>query len=77
MTQAAGEDNWHRAQLQLPAGQPGSGARRYAAAMYFHARGLMPPQMLEIYRRCYRDDREDPVDLARFEGLAPPPVTGR
>jgi hypothetical protein len=29
----------------------------------------MPTGMLEIYRRCSRCDHEDPIDLARFEGV--------
>jgi hypothetical protein len=47
----------------------GSGAKRYAAAMYFYTLGMMPTGMLEIYRRCSRCDHEDPIDLARFEGV--------
>lgn len=61
------------ARLNCEVGAVGSGKIRYAAAMYFYAIGELPPQILEIYRRCCNDDREDPVDLARFEGI---PVSG-
>lgn len=50
-------------------GAPGSGAARYGAAMYFQQRGRLSAEMLEIYRRCCKLDREDPVDLAKFEGV--------
>ena len=62
-----------RALLAAPPGARGSGKVRYAAAMYFYAEGLLPAETLEIYRRCCNIDDEDPVDLARFEGVAPPP----
>lgn len=58
--------------LLAPVGVPGSGGIRYAAAMYFYQNKLMAADMLEIYRRCCNLDREDPVDLARFEGVQPP-----
>ena len=63
-----------RALLLAPVGAPGSGGVRYAAAMYFYARGSFSAEVLEIYRRCAKFDAEDPVDLARFEGLRLPPV---
>lgn len=62
------------AQLCQPLGPSGSGAARYAAAMYFYAQGRMPAPMLEIYRRCIHLDAEDPVDLAAFEGIAVPEI---
>ena len=62
------------ASLMSPLGEHGSGRVRYAAAMYFFAQGAMPPAVLEIYRRCINLDSEDPVDLARFEGLSIPPL---
>jgi hypothetical protein len=34
----------------------------------------MSQEMLEIYRRCCKFDLEDPIDLAKFEGVAVPPV---
>lgn len=55
-------------------GRPGSGAVRYAAAMYFFHVGMMSQDMLEIYRRCCKFDREDPVDLASFEGVQIPSI---
>ena len=33
-------------------GPKGSGAKRYAAAMFFYNMGLIGDDMLEIYRRC-------------------------
>ncbi|WP_425045801.1 hypothetical protein [Primorskyibacter sp. S87] len=55
--------------LMSETGVAGSGAARYAAAMHLYNEGLMSAQVLEIYRRCSKFDNEDPVDLARFEGL--------
>lgn len=57
--------------LATPLGRRRSGAVRYGAAMYFFSEGMMSADMLEIYRRCCVLDDEDPVDLARFEGVAP------
>ena len=68
------EDAWQKRQLATPVGLPGSGARRYAAAMYFCMQGQLSPEVLEIYRRCCKDDAEDPRDLARFEGLPDEPA---
>ena len=50
----------------------GSGAVRYAAAMYFYNLDVMPAPMLEIYRMCSKFDYEDPIDLAKFESIKPP-----
>ena len=55
--------------LSSKIGPPGSGAIRYAAAMYFYNHGKVSPEMLEIYRRCCKLDKEDPIDLAQFEGV--------
>ncbi len=55
--------------LSLPVGQPGSGAARYGAAMYFYQNHMMTLELLEIYRRCCKFDHEDPEDLAAFEGV--------
>lgn len=60
--------------LTAALGIPGSGMARYAAAMYFYNQKLISAEMLEIYRRCSKDDREDPIDLARFEGVASIPA---
>lgn len=57
--------------LATPVGQPRSGATRYAAAMFLFHEGRLTADVLEIYRRCCKFDDEDPVDLARFEGLDP------
>ncbi|KMW60230.1 hypothetical protein AIOL_000383 [Candidatus Rhodobacter oscarellae] len=70
MTQA--EDDWQKSELHAPIGLPGSGARRYAAAMYFNRQGRLSDALLEIYRRCYRLDDENPFDLALFEGIEVP-----
>ena len=59
------------AQLNAPIGDTGSGGTRYAAAMALYQLGLMEVDLLEIYRRCCRLDHEDPIDLARFEGIDP------
>ena len=55
--------------LASKVGIPGSGAIRYAAAMYFYNHGNVSLEMLEIYRRCCKLDKEDPIDLAQFEGV--------
>lgn len=62
------------AHLRAPVGQPGSGAARYGAAMFFYQRGEMSAEALEVYRRCCKLDDEDPVDLMRFEGIEVPSV---
>ena len=61
-----------KAQLFSKVGEPGSGAGRYAAAMYFYNQGRISVELLEIYRRCSKFDFEDPVKLARHEGLEVP-----
>jgi len=38
--------------------------------MYFYKEGLLSLEMLEIYRRCCKFDNEDPIALARHEGIA-------
>ena len=55
------EDERQRAFLRMPLGERGSGAVRYAAAMYFHAKGEVSHTELEAYRICAKDDREDPM----------------
>jgi hypothetical protein len=60
--------------LQTVVGVPGSGAVRYAAAMYFHTEESMPHRMLEIYRVCSKFDQEDPLVVAKFEGVEIPPL---
>ena len=58
--------------LTTAIGTPGSGATRYAAAMYFFKNGKLSAEMLEIYRRCSKFDTDDPLDLARYEGVSIP-----
>jgi hypothetical protein len=56
--------------LNAEVGSNGSGAMRYGAAMFFYKLGSVSEEMLEIYRSCSKFDAEDPVDVARFEGVA-------
>ena len=71
------EDCRQMALLRQPVGAAHSGAARYGAAMYFYRTGAMSAEMLEIYRRCCKFDEEDPVDLAKFEGLGGFPIDDR
>ena len=63
--------------LRTDVGVPGSGAVRYAAAMYFHKEKSMPHHMLEIYRVCSKFDQEDPLVVAKFEGVEIPSLAAR
>lgn len=63
--------------LRTAPGVPGSGALRYGAAMYLYQHSRMSAELLEIYRRCCKFDAEDPVDLARFEGIEGLPLPAR
>ena len=74
MAKFSAQDSEQLADLNCPVGQAGSGGRRYAAAMYFYRTMRMTPELLEIYRRCCKFDDEDPIDLARFEGVSVPAV---
>lgn len=56
--------------LNYKVGISGSGYIRYCAAMYFYNLGILSDEMLEIYRRCCKFDKEDPIDLARFEQIS-------
>lgn len=58
------------ADLHAALGQPGSGRLRYAAAMYFHRKGLLSDEALEVYRICSPRDGEDPMQLLAENGLA-------
>ncbi len=49
--------------VNTPLGEPWSGRTRYAAAMYFHKRGELAPDALEVYRICSRLDAEDPLPI--------------
>ena len=64
------ETTVQRQLLVTAVGTPGSGVTRYAAAMYFFQIGRISAEMLEIYRRCSKLDAEDPLDLARYEGVS-------
>jgi hypothetical protein len=58
--------------LLTDVGGDGSGAVRYAAAMYFYNLEMIPAGLLEIYRMCSKFDHEDPIGVAEFEGIALP-----
>ncbi|HSO47020.1 MAG TPA: hypothetical protein VLQ68_03720 [Rhizobiaceae bacterium] len=64
------EDERQRRLLETPVGLPGSGRTRYAAAMYFWRTGAIDERLLEIYRICCKLDDEDPLAVARQEGIA-------
>lgn len=53
--------------LALPPGRPGSGLRRYAAAMWFHAAGRIDDATLETYRALALDDAADPAAVLAAE----------
>ncbi len=52
-------------EFRLPAGLPGSGRRRYAAAMSLYLRGAISEEVLETYRALAMDDRADPTEELR------------
>jgi hypothetical protein len=56
--------------LLTDVGADGSGAVRYAAAMYFYNLEMISAGLLEIYRMCSKFDHEDPIGVAEFEGIA-------
>lgn len=49
--------------VNTPLGETWSGRTRYAAAMYFHKRGELSAEALEVYRICSRLDDEDPLSI--------------
>lgn len=55
--------------INTPLGEEWSGRTRYAAAMYFHKRGDMDAEALEVYRICSRLDGEDPLPIIRDRGV--------
>lgn len=65
------EEKRQLALLEMPVGLAGSGYARYQAAMYFHSQGRIGDELLEIYRICCKHDGEDPVAVARHEGIDP------
>ncbi len=56
--------------LASPPGTIGSGAIRYAAAMYFYKRGFIGGEILEVYRACCKKDSEDPITTLALMGLS-------
>lgn len=52
-------------EVRLPAGLPGSGRRRYAAAMSLYLRGAISEEVLETYRALAMDDHADPTEELR------------
>ena len=46
-----------------------SGIERYSAAMHFYQNGKLSAELLEIYRICCKLDHEDPIRVARLEGV--------
>lgn len=59
-------------ELWLTPGLPESGRRRYAAAMWFHARGMISPAALEVFRVLAPCDGDDPMLLLDRTDLPPP-----
>lgn len=55
--------------INTPLGESWSGRTRYAAAMFFHQRGDMNADTLEVYRLCSRLDSEDPLSIIRQRGV--------
>jgi hypothetical protein len=55
--------------VKTPLGEPWSGRTRYAAAMFFHKRGELGAETLEVYRICSRLDHEDPLAILRQRGI--------
>ncbi len=55
--------------VNTPLGEEWSGRTRYAAAMFFHKRGDMSYETLEVYRLCSRLDNEDPLSIIRDRGV--------
>jgi hypothetical protein len=63
------EDHRQLSLLMTPAGEPGSGHTRYAAAMYFYTRGMITAETLETFRILAPLDNEAPDELLRDLGL--------
>lgn len=66
MTDSELSEQW--ALVLAPLGESWSGRTRYAAAMFFHTRGDMEAEALEVYRVCARLDAEDPLPIIRQRG---------
>lgn len=58
--------------LTEPTGPPGSGRRRYGAAMALHATGALSTAQLEAYREAATADAVEPFRVMADRGLAPP-----
>lgn len=58
--------------LAEPVGPPGSGRRRYGAAMALHATGALSTAQLEAYREAATADAVEPFRVMADRGLAPP-----
>ena len=56
-------ENWML--VNTPLGEEWSGRTRYAAAMFFHKRGDLTAEALEVYRLCSRLDHQDPLSIIR------------
>lgn len=56
-------ENWML--VNTPLGEDWSGRTRYAAAMFFHKRGELTAEALEVYRLCSRLDHQDPLPIIR------------
>ena len=67
LTEAEIAEHWEL--VNAPLGEPWSGRTRYAAAMFFHQRGDMNADTLEVYRLCSRLDSEDPLSIIRQRGV--------
>ena len=69
MTEADAEfaEQWRL--VNTPLGEEWSGRARYAAAMWFHKRGDMDAEALEVYRICSRLDSTDPLPIIRDRGV--------
>ena len=55
--------------INTPLGEEWSGRTRYAAAMFFHKRGDLNYETLEVYRLCSRLDSQDPLSIIRDRGV--------
>ena len=63
------EDARQFADLTGKSSAEGAALARYAAAMYFHGRGMLLPEILEVYRTCAPLDGEDPLALLEQRGI--------
>lgn len=63
------EDEAQQRLLNIPPGPARSGVERYSSAMHFYQNGKLSAELLEIYRICCKLDHEDPIRVARLEGV--------